>query len=59
LIDGIAEPTDDMIINDVMNNWTDNKKNTPYETWLEILNQMRKAKIVPHGYGMHTIRMED
>lgn len=59
LIDGMAEPTDDMIINDVMNNWTDNKKNTPYETWLEILNQMRKAKIVPHGYGRHTIKMED
>lgn len=59
LIDGIAEPTDDMIITDVMTNWTENKRNIDYETWQEVLDRMKKANIVPHGYGKHTIRMED
>lgn len=59
LIDGIAEPTDDMIITDVMTNWTENKKNIDYSTWQGVLDQMKTANIVPHGYGRHTIRMED
>ena len=59
MIDGIAEPTDDMIITDVMTNWTENKRNIDYEMWQEVLDRMKKANIVPHGYGMHTIRMED
>lgn len=59
LIDGIVEPTDNMIITDVMTNWTENKGNIDYSTWQTILSQMKTANIVPHGYGRHTIRMED
>ena len=59
LIDGIAEPTDNMIITDVMTNWTENKGNIDYSTWQTILSQMKTANIVPHGYGRHTMRMED
>ena len=59
LIDGITEPTDDMIITDVMTNWTENKRKIGYSTWQAILSQMKTAKIVPHGNGRHTIRMED
>lgn len=58
LIDGIMNPTDDMIITDVMNNWTDNKANSKYSTWQTILDSMKKNKIIPHGYGRHTIKME-
>ena len=59
LIDGIRKPTDNMIITDVMTNWTKNKGNIDYSTWQTILSQMKISKIVPHGYGRHTIRMED
>ena len=59
LIDGIAAPDDHMIISDVMNNWTENKSHIDYATWQEILNQMKKENIIPHGYCNHTIKAED
>ena len=58
IIDGI-EPTDEMIINDVRTNWTENKANTDKETWQEILKQIKKANIIPRGYGKHTIRKDN
>ncbi len=59
LIDGIAAPDDNMIISDVMNNWTENKGHINHATWQEILNQMKKENIIPHGYCNHTIKAED
>lgn len=58
LVNGI-EPTDDMIIDDVMTNWTPNKANTARETWSEFLSKIRENNIVPKGYGKHTKRMEE
>jgi len=58
IIDGV-EPTDEMIINDVRTNWTENKANTDKETWQEILKQIKKANIIPRGYGKHTIRKDN
>ena len=48
-----------MIINDVRTNWTENKANTDKETWQEILKQIKKANIIPRGYGKHTIRKDN
>ena len=58
LINGI-EPTDDMIIDDVMTNWTPNKANIARETWSEFLSKIRENNIIPKGYGKHTKRKEE
>ena len=58
LINGI-EPTDDMIIDDVITNWTPNKANVSRETWSEFISKIRENNIVPKGYGKHTKRMEE
>ena len=58
LINGI-EPTDDMIIDDVITNWTPNKANVSRETWGEFISKIRENNIVPKGYGKHTKRMEE
>ena len=57
LIDGI-NPTDDMIINDIVTNWTVNKANTSVETWREIIRQLKEKQMIPKGYGKHTLKKE-
>lgn len=59
ILDGIPNPTDAQIISEVRSNWTDNKANTPVETWQDSLNKLRAAGMVPHGYGRHTIKLEE
>lgn len=54
VIDGVQNITDKMIIDDVMNNWTENNAKTDFSTWQHILNDMKDKKIIPHGYGKHT-----
>ena len=44
LINGI-EPTDDMIIDDVITNWTPNKANVSRETWSEFISKIRESSI--------------
>ena len=55
LIDGIA-PTDDMIINDIVTNWTVNKANIAEKTWREELRQLKEKQLVPKGYGQQTLK---
>ena len=57
LIDGVA-PTDDMIINDIVTNWTVNKANIAKETWREELRQLKEKQLIPKGYGKHTLKKE-
>jgi len=59
ILDGISNPTDEQIISEVRSNWTDNKANTPVETWQDSLNKLRAAGMVPHGYGRHTVKLEE
>lgn len=54
LLDGVS-PTDDQIIEDVMNNWTENKGNTQYATWQDSLEKMKKNGLIPKGTGKHTL----
>lgn len=57
LIDGV-NPTDDMIINDIVTNWTVNKANISVETWREIIHQLKENQMIPKGYGKHTLKKE-
>ena len=57
LIDGV-NPTDDMIINDIVTNWTANKANIAEKTWREELRQLKEKQLVPKGYGKHTLKKE-
>lgn len=59
ILDGIPNPTDEQIISEVCNNWTENKANTPVETWQDSLNKLRAAGMIPHGYGRHTVKLEE
>ncbi len=59
ILDGIPNPTDEQIISEVRRNWTDNKANTPVKTWQDSLNKLQAAGIVPHGYGRHTVKLEE
>ncbi|MBP1546017.1 MAG: hypothetical protein J6A37_05395, partial [Oscillospiraceae bacterium] len=59
IIDGVQNITDKMIIDDVMNNWTENKAKTDLSTWQHILNEMKDKKIIPRGYGKHTSRKSE
>lgn len=58
LIDGIT-PSDDQIIREVMNNWTENKGNTQYLTWKSSLDKLKRSGIVPKGMGLHTLPMQE
>lgn len=58
LIDGIT-PSDDQIIREVMNNWTENKGNTQYLTWKSSLDKIKRSGIVPKGMGLHTLPMQE
>lgn len=55
IIDGNPTPTDNQIIHEVINNWTDNKANTQYATWQGTLKKMKQHGIVPQGLGLHTL----
>ena len=57
LIDGV-NPTDDMIINDIVTNWTANKANISVETWRVIIQQLKENQMIPKGYGKHTLKKE-
>lgn len=54
IIDGIQNPTDMQLINEVKTHWTENKANSSDGTWKNTLMKMKKAQIIPHGYGKHT-----
>ena len=47
--------TDEDIVDDVLNNWHDNKKRFPKDMWLRAMEQMRKNNLIPKGYGKHTV----
>ncbi len=57
LIDGV-NPSDDMIINDIVTNWTANKANISVETWRVIIQQLKENQMIPKGYGKHTLKKE-
>ena len=59
ILDGIPNPTDEQIISEARGNWTENKENTPVETWQDSLNKLRAAGMVPCGYGRHTVKLEE
>ena len=54
IIDGILQPTDKEIINEVVTHWTPNKANPQYSTWQNTLYKMRENQFVPKGTGVHT-----
>ncbi len=47
-------PDDDAIVNDVLNNWHDKKKQIPKDRWLKALPWMRQQNLVPRGCGRET-----
>ena len=58
IIDGVANPTDKEIIDEVVTHWTPNKANPQYSTWQDTLCKMRKHRFVPKGTGVHTLQKE-
>lgn len=53
LIDG-REPSDDEIVDGVLNNWTDSKRKIPEEKWRAALPWMRGKGLIPAGHGEKT-----
>jgi type I restriction enzyme S subunit len=53
ILDGRAI-ADDAIVDDVMNNWHDAKKEVPEQSWRAALPWMRTHGLIPTGYGHHT-----
>lgn len=53
LIDG-HEPGDDEIVDGVLNNWTDSKRQIPEEKWRAALPWMRQKELIPTGHGEKT-----
>jgi len=51
--------TDEDIVDDVLNNWHDNKKRFAKEVWLRAMAQMKQNNIVPKGYGKRTVRRKE
>ena len=58
LIDGVT-PTDEMIVNDIVTNWTANKANIPRKTWFDTLEQIKSKGLVPKGFGKKTLHLEE
>ena len=54
IIDGVMNPSDEQIINEVVTKWTPNKANSEIKTWKGTLDKMKKNGIIPKGFGMHT-----
>lgn len=58
IIDGVPNPTDKEIIDEVVTHWTPNKANPQYSTWQDTLCKMREHRFVPKGSGVHTLQKE-
>lgn len=54
IIDGVSNPSDKQIIQEVVNNWTPNKARTAESDWQKTLNEMKSKGIIPQGKGLHT-----
>lgn len=53
LIDG-RQPDDDEIVDGVLNNWTDSKRQIPEDKWRAALPWMRQKGLIPTGNGEKT-----
>ena len=58
LIDGVT-PTDEMIVNDIVTNWTANKANIPRKTWFDTIEQIKGKGLIPKGFGKKTLHREE
>lgn len=58
IIDGVTSPTDEEIIAEVRNHWTENKGKIKERTWKKSLAQLKNAQFIPQGYGKHTVRWQ-
>ena len=58
IIDGVPNPTDKEIIDEVITHWTPNKAHPQYSTWQDTLYKMREHRFVPKGSGVHTLQKE-
>lgn len=54
IIDGVPNPSDKQIIQEVVNNWTPNKAKTAESNWRKTLEEMKSKGIIPQGKGLHT-----
>lgn len=59
IIEGIPNPSDEQIIQEVINNWTPNKAKTAKSVWQHTLDEMKTKGIIPHGKGLHTKKREE
>lgn len=48
--------TDTDIVNDVLNNWSEEKKRFSKDVWLRAMDELRKKDLMPKGYGKKTVR---
>lgn len=48
--------TDTDIVNDVLNNWSEEKKRFSKDVWLRAMDELRKKDLIPKGYGKKTVR---
>ena len=53
-----VQPTDEQIVDEVLNHWSDEKKKISRDRWLKALPWMRQHQIVPCGYGEKTKRRD-
>lgn len=58
IIGGVTSPTDEEIIAEVRNHWTENKGKIKEHTWKKSLAQLKNAQFIPQGYGKHTVRWQ-
>lgn len=58
IIDGITSPTDEAIIAEVRNHWTENKGKIKERTWRKSLAQLKSAQFIPQGHGKHTVKWQ-
>lgn len=56
ILDGIPQPSDKEIIDEVVTHWTPNKSNPQYSTWQDTLCKMRENQFIPKGTGVHTLQ---
>lgn len=55
LLEG-KSPTDDDIVDLILNDWTESKRKITSERWRSALHWMREKDLVPRGLGEHTKR---
>lgn len=58
IIDGVISPTDEEIIAEVRNHWTENKGRIKERTWRRSLARLKDAQFIPQGYGKHTVKWQ-